>query len=362
MPEAKTLKYKNVQEYILALAEDKKWQAGQRLPTELELVTQFRLSRNTVRQALTALEQEGLIYRRRGQGSFYVGQNGKESKKHFLIGVIMSQDNYIYTDIIRAAEKILNPAGYHLLLGTSSLSLPKNKRDKNGDVSWDTDGFLLEPWNPEMNEVMQNLRAQGTPYVLMNWTSEDPQTPFIAPNDVAAGESVFRYLHTRGHRRIAFFGVLGMQPSDNRLKGLCNAAEAAGETIDPSLIRCGRYQTSEEMKSDAYTVTRELIALDKSRPTAIFYFNDEAASMGYIAAREAGLTIPQDLSMIGFDNSMLSCAVYPPLTTLEHPKAKIGEMAARLLLDMINNPATCLPAQMLYSCNIIERGSVRNLE
>jgi len=357
----KSLKYKKLREYVLALAAEKKWQVGQKLPTELQLVSQFKISRNTVRQALTALDREGFIYRRRGLGSFYAGRDGRGSKRHFLIGVMMSQDAYIYSDIIKAAEKVLNPAGYHLVLGSSTLSLPKNKRATNGGVSWDTDGFLLEPWNPEMYIVMRNLVSEGTPFVLMNWTSDDPRASFVAPNDVAAGESVFRYLHARGHRRIAFVGIGGKQPSDNRLKGLRDAAEAAGENIAPELVKLGEGLTSEAVKSAAYAATRELIALGDARPTAIFYFNDEAASLGYIAIREAGLSIPRDLSVIGFDDSQLSRAMYPPLTTLEHPKARIGEMAARVLLDMIDNPASFLPVQTLYFCKLIERGSVRNL-
>lgn len=357
----KSLKYKKLKEYVLALAAEKKWQVGQKLPTELELVSQFNISRNTVRQALTGLEREGFIYRRRGLGSFYAGRDHQGSRRHFLIGVMMSQNAYIYTDIIKAAEKVLNPAGYHLLLGSSALSLPKNERTTNGGVSWDPDGFLLELWNQEMYGVMRNLTSEGRPFVLMNWTSDDPRASFVAPNDVAAGESVFRYLYARGHRRIAFVGIHGNQPSDNRLKGLRNAAEAAGENIAPQRVKLGEGFISEAVKSDAYAATRELIALGDARPTAIFYFNDEAASLGYIAARESGLSIPRDLSVIGFDDSQLSRAVYPPLTTLEHPKARIGEMAARVLLDMIDNPAAFLPVQTLYSCKLIERGSVRNL-
>jgi DNA-binding LacI/PurR family transcriptional regulator len=212
-----------------------------------------------------------------------------------------------------------------------------------------------------MYGVMRNLISEGTPFVLMNWTSDDPRASFVAPNDVAAGESVFRYLYARGHRRIAFVGIRGNQPSDNRLKGLRGAAEAAGENIAPQRVKLGEGFISEAVKSDAYAATRELIALGDARPTAIFYFNDEAASLGYIAARDSGLSIPRDLSMVGFDDSQLSRAVYPPLTTVEHPKARIGEMAAHVLLDMIDNPAVFLPVQTLYSCKLIERGSVRNL-
>jgi GntR family transcriptional regulator of arabinose operon len=325
-------------------------------------MNQFKFSRNTVRQALAGLERQGLIYRCRGLGSFYTGRDHKGTKRHFLIGVMVSNNAYIYTDIIKAAERVFNPAGYHLVLGSSAMGLPKDKRRSKNQVSWSPDGFLLELWNPEMYGVMQNLLAQGIPLVLLNWTSDDSHVSFVAPNDIAAGENVFRYLHDRGHRRIAYVGIRDNEPSNKRLKGLYGAAEAAGQRISPSLVKLAEGLTSAARQAAAHDATRELIALGDARPTAIFYFNDEEASQAYIAAREAGLSIPRDLSVIGFDDSQISRALYPPLTTLEHPKARIGEMAARVLLDMIDNPGIFLPVQALYSCRLIERGSVRNLQ
>jgi GntR family transcriptional regulator of arabinose operon len=357
-----SFKYKQIGQHILALAAEEKWEAGHKLPTELHLVNQFKFSRNTVRQALAGLERQGLIYRSRGLGSFYTGRDRKGTKKHFLIGIMVSHNAYIYTDIIKAAERVFNPAGYHLVLGSSALGLPKDQRGSKNEVSWSPDGFLLELWNPEMYSAMQNLLAQGVPLVLLNWTSDDSHVSFVAPNDIAAGESVFRYLHARGHQRIAFVGIRDNEPSNNRLKGLRGAAEAAEQRIPPSLVKLGEGLTPAARQAAAYAATRELIALGDARPTAVFYFNDEEASQAYIAAREAGLSIPRDLSVIGFDNSQISRALYPQLTTLEHPKARIGEMAARVLLDMIDNPGTFMPVQALYSCRLIEGGSVRNLQ
>ncbi|MGA2977227.1 MAG: GntR family transcriptional regulator [Spirochaetia bacterium] len=357
----KSLKYKQIKDYILGLAAQRNWTVGQKLPTELDLVRQFGISRNTVRQAFADLEHDGWITRRPGLGTFFAGNGRRTEQRHYLIGVMVSHSAYIYTDIIKAAEKVLSPAGYHLLLGSSALGLKQDRQVHKKSLSWNPDGFLLELWNPEMYEVARNLLAKGTPFVLMNWTSDDPLLSFVAPNDVAAGESVFRYLYARGHRKIAFVGIRDNEPSENRLRGLRRAAEAAGQTVPPHLIKLGEGLTSAVRRVANPAAARELIALDDERPTAIFCFNDEEASQAYIAIREAGLSVPRDISVIGFDDSQIGQALYPPLTTFEHPKARIGDMAARVLLDLIERPETSLPVQMLYSCRLIERGSVRNL-
>ncbi len=274
---------------------------------------------------------------------------------------MVSHSAYIYIDIINAAERVLGPAGYHLLLASSSLTLTKDPNGRRKRVSWNPDGYLVELWNPEMRQAARDLVARGTPLVLMNWTSDDPRLSFVAPNDVAAGEDAFRYLYARGHRRIAYVGIRDNEPSENRLLGLRRAAEAAGQTIPPDLVKLGEGLTSAARRVATPAAARELIALGDERPTAILCFNDEEASQAYAAVREAGLLIPRDISVIGFDDSQISEALHPPLTTFEHPKARIGEMAARILLDLIERPQTSLPVQMLYSCRLIERGSVRNL-
>jgi GntR family transcriptional regulator, arabinose operon transcriptional repressor len=359
--EDKALKYKQLRDFILGVAKEQNWTAGQKLPTELALVRQSGFSRNTVRQAFADLQKEGRIYRRAGLGTFFAGNDGRPGQRNYLVGVMVSHSAYIYTDIIHAAERVLGPAGYHLLLASSSLIMTKDTHVRRKGVSWNPDGYLLELWNPEMHEAARDLVARGTPLVLMNWTSDDPRLSFVAPNDVAAGESAFRYLCARGHRRIAYIGIRDNEPSENRLLGLRRAAEADGQTIEPDLVKLGEGLTSAARRVPTPAAARELIAMGDARPTAILCFNDEEASQAYAAVREAGLSIPRDISVIGFDDSQMSRALHPPLTTFEHPKARIGEMAARILLDLIERSETSLPVQMLYSCRLIERGSVRNL-
>ncbi len=355
-------KYKQIRELVLGLAEEQNWGPGQQLPTELELVRRYRVSRNTVRQAFSDLEHEGLIYRKQGQGTFFAGTERERRGRHFLVGAIVSNTAYIYTEIIQGAERVLSAAGYHLLMGRSTLNLAEDRQAGKPSGSWNPDGFLLELWHPDqavdLRKVVENLKSTATPFVLLN--SDDPDASFVAPDDLDAGARAGSYLLARGHQRIAFVGIRGHGPSENRLKGLLSSASAAGKGVPSELIRMYEGHDTRQ-QSPAFAATTDLLSLGSSRPTAVFYVNDEAASQGYAAIREHGLSVPRDISVVGFDDSQLSRALYPPLTTFLHPKGRVGELAARILLDRIENPESFLPVHALYTCRLIERESVRNL-
>jgi GntR family transcriptional regulator, arabinose operon transcriptional repressor len=361
----KKLKYQQIKEYIIGLAMEQKWAPGHKLPSENDLVQQFSISRTTVRQAFADLEQEGIICRRRGQGTFFAGKGRGGDVRHFLIGVTVSLTTYIYPDIIQGAEKVLVQAGYHLVIGRSSLDLTLGKASGSGAAGWIPEGHLLELWNSvdgtDLKEVCRSLTERNMPYVLMNWVSEDPEVSCVAPDDVDAGKRAFRCLNDLGHVKIAYVGLANNQPSRNRLLGFRNAAEAEGRSLPESMIKeCEEY-ADKGSEVPAHTATRELLGLGRERPTAIFCFNDEYASGVYQAIREAGLSIPDDVSVIGFDDSSIAQALYPALTSFTHPKERVGEMAARILLDRIENPDTFLPVHVLYSCRLRERGSVKKL-
>jgi len=359
----KTLKYQQIKEYIIGLAVEQKWLPGQKLPTENDLVQQFNISRTTVRQAFSDLEQEGIISRRRGQGTFFTGAE-KNVGRHFLVGVTVSAPAYIYNEITQGAETVLVAAGYHLVIGRSALNLSLQKAGGGGASGWMPDGHLIEPWDRDnsinMEEMCRELKARNTPFVLMNWITQDPDVSFVAPDDEEAGARAYRYLRGLGHEKIAYVGMTGHQPSSVRLAGLREAARAEGRSLSERLVK---ETTAVIMNSPTLpdVATRELLTLGPERPTAIFYFNDEAASKGYQVIREAGLSIPDDVSVIGFDDSRICQALYPALSSFAHPKKRVGEMAARILLDRIENPDTFLPVHLLYLCKLRERGSVRKL-
>jgi GntR family transcriptional regulator of arabinose operon len=106
---------------------------------------------------------------------------------------------------------------------------------------------------------------------------------------------------------------------------------------------------------------RELLAIQQERPTAIFFFNDDGALHGYDAVREAGLKVPDDISVVGFDDCELALRATVPLTTMIHPKYQLGKWAAEILFHQIEHGGHTTPNQMILNPRIVVRDSVRHL-
>jgi LacI family transcriptional regulator len=138
------------------------------------------------------------------------------------------------------------------------------------------------------------------------------------------------YLHGLGHRRIGFIsGRPELESSKRRLMGYRDAMQKAGLGIDETLIASGDYTTE-----TGIDCARQLLALDKP-PTAIFASNDQMAMGVYQVAQQRGLRIPEDLSVIGFDNIMES--KYMGLTTVDQFISEMGFVATRMLIQLIDD-------------------------
>lgn len=179
-------------------------------------------------------------------------------------------------------------------------------------------------------EERNRLRARGIPFVVFDPTVELPDdVPFVGATNWAGGRSVARHLVSLGHRRIAVIaapeGILCCQA---RLDGYRSALDAAGRPADPALVRRAQL-TREGGAAAALELLRRA-----DRPTAIFAANDLQALGVYQTARELGLRIPADLSVVGFDDLPMATVVDPPLTTVHQPLVEMAVTATELALAL----------------------------
>ncbi|ACU37242.1 LacI family DNA-binding transcriptional regulator [Actinosynnema mirum] len=179
-------------------------------------------------------------------------------------------------------------------------------------------------------EERDRLRAQGIPFVVFDPTGELPDdVPFVGATNWSGGRAATRHLTGLGHRRI---GVL-TGPDDllfcrARLDGHRSALEDAGLVADPALVARGPLT-----RDGGHAAARALLSLPEP-PTALFACNDLQALGAYRAAREAGLRVPEDLSVVGFDDLPVGDLVDPPLTTVRQPLAEMAAAAAELALAL----------------------------
>jgi DNA-binding LacI/PurR family transcriptional regulator len=185
------------------------------------------------------------------------------------------------------------------------------------------------------SELSTQQRAQlataRIPLVVLDPTGvPDDQVPSVGSTNWIGGLTATRHLLELGHRRIAVItGPKWALSSRARLDGYRAALDAAEVPIDPALIREGSFEMA-----DGLTQTNELLRLSDP-PTAIFAFNDGMAIGVYHAASVAGLRVPHDLSVVGFDDYQpLDQWLVPPLTTVRQPLSEMGAQAARMVLDL----------------------------
>lgn len=192
--------------------------------------------------------------------------------------------------------------------------------------------------------------------VLDGQPSSDQHADWIVPDERGGAEKAVNALISAGHRRIGFCNDGEPIPaSAGRLQGYCDALNGAGIPFDPALVANATTNTAEPGRQTAHA----LLALEDS-PTALFCFSDIMAAGAFRAAAERGLRIPEDLSIVGFDNQELVIdALTPGLTTVDLPHEQMGAWAARRIIARIQSsgePAP--PTHQLAPCELIERASI----
>jgi LacI family transcriptional regulator len=194
--------------------------------------------------------------------------------------------------------------------------------------------------------------AARVPTVLLNCYVQTHGLPAVVPAELLGGYSATLHLIRAGHRRIAHIhGQPWMDASRDRLKGYRRALAEHDILFDPELVRPGNWEPSA-----GYAETVALMALPRP-PTAIFCANDLMALGCYEALKEAGLRIPADVSVVGYDDREIAQFMRPPLTTVVLPHYEMGLQAAATLIDGQIRPEGRQP-QIKVECTLVERKSV----
>ena len=190
------------------------------------------------------------------------------------------------------------------------------------------------------------------PVILLNCYSADHAFPAVVPSEIAGGQHSTRHLIQHGHRRIGTItGEPWMEAAKDRLKGYRRALATADIPFDPALVIDGDWSASA-----GYEATKKLLAL-ADQPTSIFCQNDRTAIGCYEALKEAGMRIPEDISVIGYDDEEISRHLHPQLTTSILPHRAMGRWAIEQLDMPPGGPGTRHPITKL-ECPLVERFSV----
>jgi LacI family transcriptional regulator len=193
-----------------------------------------------------------------------------------------------------------------------------------------TDGAILMLPEESADELLA-LQRQGFPFVVVDPREQPPEgIACVSAMHAAGAKQATEHLLALGHRRIgAIAGTKGWYATEERLAGFRAALAGAGILLDPELVVYSDWRIPRGTEA-----ARELLSLDDP-PTAIFGFNDNVAIGALHAARERGLTVPYDLSVVGFDDTEQAVIVTPRLTSVSQPLAELGRMGVSLLIRIL---------------------------
>jgi GntR family transcriptional regulator of arabinose operon len=358
-------KYIQLKQEIMGWLRDARIMPNERMPTEHEIAEQFKMSRQTVRQTLGELEQEGWLYRVQGSGTYVAEPAPAPEREIQTIGVLTTYiSDYIFPSIVRGAESVFRARGYRMLLSSTDNDKARERESLQMLLNHPLAGIIIEPTrsaegNPNLDFYL-SLEYRSIPFLMINERYMEMDCPCMKMDDEAGGFKAVEHLIELGHRRIAGFFKMDDLQGVNRMKGFIRAHHERKVPLLPDAVI---HYVTEEKNSKPYEAALSLLRQEQDRPTAFVCYNDELAVQLIAAIREAGLSVPADISVVGYDDSTLATAMEVKLTTLAHPKLDLGIQAAEALINMIEHKDQLAAAERtkIWIPELIIRESTRAL-
>ena len=283
---------------------------------------------------------------------------GLRQRNTSMIGLIAPDNsNPFYAEVARAIEDAGFAAGYSVIFCNSDLSEEKQQAYIDVLLSHKVDGVILIDMEGTVPKVLERILAEHVPVVLTNTDVFVPTLDQVVVDNHQGGYLAGKYLLGLNHQSFGCISYFRPDPYNqgSRVVGFLQALGEVGIELTPEdfAVGNGRYESG-------YKAMQELL---QRRPdlTAVFAFNDLVALGAMNAIRAQGMRVPEDISIIGFDNILYSSIFEPALTTIAQPIAAIGQECIARLLERIHQPDTP-PTQIKLPVELIERCSCRRLE
>ena len=316
-----------------------KYASSRTLPTEFVIANQYAVSRQTVRQALALLAKAGLIEKRQGSGSHIVRNTRTEPSPYRSVAIIATYiSDYIFPGVLREMETVLSRNNCTPSLFATQNQVANERKILQTLLSMPVDGILVEGTksalpNPNL-DLYQQLMAKGIPIVFFHGAyAQLPGAPFVLDDNAGGGRMLTEYLLGKGHRHIA-----GIFKSDDiqgpeRYAGYTAALRDAGIPVDDRYIFWYNTDAKERLLSGG---PMDLLGPVLEGCTAVVCYNDEIANRLVSHLIKRGVRVPEDMAVVSFDNSQYSELSPVRITSLSHGKYNVGQMAAELLIRMMD--------------------------
>ncbi|GJM78424.1 GntR family transcriptional regulator [Paenibacillus sp. HMSSN-139] len=342
-------KYETVKQALLQQIQAGKLQPGDKLPHEEDLMKQFKVSGITIRKALTELADEGVITRIKRKGSFVNGAQPADHSSHLIAFILSAEDNFdvSYMKIIKGAQQAAAEFNYSLIVEWSNENLAVEQASIQKMLDRKVDGFLIYPFDPvRSKDNYQLIEQNNIPYLLVDRYNVDHPSYFSGCDNYDGAILATRELIRLKHTKIKFASYhFFLHSEQERFAGYCSAMRQAGLTVtDEDLLTRIDYDGLAD-------------SILKREVTALFCSNDKIAIeiIGQLTTR--GLKIPQDVSIIGFDDWDHSSNLSIGLSTVRQNFEEIGRNAANLLNQVIRGKTHSSNTKILSGVTLVIRES-----
>lgn len=277
---------------------------------------------------------------------------GLKTRRTHTIGLLIPDiQNSFFTSVVRGVEDVALSRGYHLFLCNTDEDPGREDGYIRELAKKRVDGLMVAP-SARREAGIRRLRGEGVPFVLVDRDVEGVDADVVGVDNRAGMRLIAEHLVGLGHRRIAMIsGPLEKASGYERHEGLREALADLGVGLEGSLVRFGDFRTAGGRAGAA-----ELLGLP-SPPTALVTANNQMTLGALLTINEMGLSVPGDLSVVGFDDPEWAPLTGPPLTTLAQPTYEMGVRASRMLLDRIENGPDERSRRDLLEPWLVVRGS-----
>lgn len=355
-----TPKYIELVNWVKAKVEAKEFRSGDKLYSENELSSMFGMSRQTVRHGISKLEQEGIVERIQGSGTYICNRMKYENPKTMNIAVVTTYvDRYIFPNVIREMEKVISGAGYFTQIAFTYNTLERESSILQTFLSNNiVDGIIVEPTksgipNPNIG-LYHEIIDRKIPAIFINSYYPNLNLPHVTMDDTKAGLLAVNHLIEAGHTNIAGIFKADDRQGHFRYSGYVNGLLNAGLKIHDDNIVWIDTEDTNHMEDSEQRILKRLQGC-----TGCVCYNDEVAVSVVELCKKNDISIPEQLSIVSIDDSDMAARCDIPLTSVAYPITELGKKAAENILQLIEDDK--FDANYDFEPTITIRNSVRRL-
>ncbi|HHU72550.1 MAG TPA: substrate-binding domain-containing protein [Clostridiales bacterium] len=334
----KVPKYMELVNWVKEKIKSKELKSGDKLYSENQLSSMFSMSRQTVRHGISILEQQGIVERIQGSGTYICNKPKAPKAKTMNIAVVTTYvDRYIFPNVIKEMEKVISDAGYFTQIAFTYNTLVRESTILSKFLeSNNVDGIIIEPTksglpNPNI-KLYEEIMDRGIPMLFINSYYPDLPLPHVAMDDRKAGLMAVNHLIEAGHTKIAGIFKADDRQGHFRYSGFMKGLIDAGLSFnDDNIIWIDTEDTNHMVDNEGRILNRI------KGCTACVCYNDEVAVPIVEMCKRNNISVPDDLSIVSIDDSDLAAYCEVPLTSVAYPITKLGKKAAQNLLRLIED-------------------------